>query len=89
MEVDLVEYMAAHFGFDLISGEYDGASDQVIAQIRWCAMFVIQADATVSSQYSMSCTYSHRTVPAHVLSIIITVTRSDAMQQENGQKTSV
>ena len=41
--MDVVQNMAAHLILVLARGDYDQASDQVIAQIRWCAMFIAQA----------------------------------------------
>ena len=43
VKVDVVQDMAAHFVFILVKGDCDQASDEVIAQIRWCAMFITQA----------------------------------------------
>ena len=44
VNVPMMQDMAAHFVFALVRGDYDRASDQTIAQVQWCAMFITQAN---------------------------------------------
>ena len=43
-EMDLFQNMAAHVAFGLIKNEYDQTDAQVISKLRWCIMFIINAN---------------------------------------------